>query len=92
MTTSGRFMVHVATGLAAVLVVTLASALGMPMGRLVLVAVVTYTACFTAQDWFLKEHGPDRAAFLRRSITSNLILVSIIAALLYAVLLREPSV
>lgn len=88
MTTWKRFAIRVATALPAVAVVTVASALGMAPELLVPVAVFAYTVCFTLQDWLLKDHEDDRAAFLRKSITSNLILVSIIAAIVWVAYIR----
>ncbi len=72
------------TTVVTVVAIAAASSLGMNAEAFVVCSVILYTACFTVQDWLLKDRGPDASAFLRRSITGNLMLVSIIATLLYA--------
>jgi ribose/xylose/arabinose/galactoside ABC-type transport system permease subunit len=64
---------------------------GLPSLVVTLLMAVMFAGTFTLYDWKFVDRGPDASAFLRRRLTSNLILVSIAAAVLTAVLPDAPE-
>jgi len=80
-----------ACGLAIVMTLPIMLEAGLPARWLPVAAVVAFTAAFTATDWVMRDRRVEKGAFLRRSITSNLVFVSICAVVMAFVLPTEKD-